>query len=173
MCVENVAKGGTKMHHVLKQLEKYAEDNVDVIVEKVLVSVGTNDIRYCVNGVEHLRNKFKALSSKITELYPHSIVYFQSLIPLPCKNKFDWNTNINVLDFNKLILSECTYRRFHMIGAFSCFSLPWRHGSPEIRNYRLFEGTDIHPSERRGMGMLARLYIRAIHSKYFDPFLVQ
>ena len=174
VCVDNVAKGGAKMHQVIKQLEDYAKDHTDhVIVEKVLVSVGTNDIRNCHNGVEHLKGKFKALCGKIAELYPNSRVYFQSLIPLPCLSQFDWISNSNVLEFNKLLFYECTYRKFNILSAFSCFSVPWDGATPNIRNNRLFIGNDIHPSTKRGMGVLAKLYIRAIHSKYFDPFILQ
>ena len=59
--------------------------------------MGTNDIRNCSNGVDHLRGPLKQLCSKIRELFPTTRVYFQSLLPLPVYNEFDWTTNSNVL----------------------------------------------------------------------------
>ena len=161
------------MHHVMGQLNSYASSNVGTVVDKVLVSVGTNDIRYCRN-VNELRPKLKSLCSQITNIFPNSTVYFQSLIPLPCKHSNDWITNNKVIHFNRLIFNECVFRRFHVLDAFSAFSSPFnnpRH--PELRNGKLFDGSDIHPSRSKGMGVLARLYIRALHSRFFDPYILQ
>ena len=171
--VDSVGKGGAKIGHVIKQLEEYSQKNRGVVVEKLLLSVGTNNLRNCYNGVEHLRKHFKLLCEKINELFPSSKVYFQSLIPLPCLNRYDWDTNRNIIDFNRIILNECIYRKFHILPAFSQFSIPWDGMTPDIRNNRFFVGRDIHPSEKLGMGVLAKLYIRAIHSNYFIPYILQ
>ena len=139
----------------------------------MLISVGTNDIRYCPN-VDELKPKLKSLCALSSELFPNSKIYFQSLIPLPCKSANDWVTNRKVIDFNRILVNECIFRRFHILDAFSVFCSPFYDSScPEIRNQYLFNGTDIHPSKNRGMGVLAKLYIRALHSKYFDPFILQ
>lgn len=171
--VESVAKGGAKIGHVIQQLEDYSRENSGVVVEKLLISVGTNNLRNCHSGVEHLRKHFKSLCEKINELFPNSKVYFQSLIPLPCLNRYDWNTNRNVMDFNKIIFNECIYRKFYILSAFEHFSVPWNGMTPDIRNNRFFVGRNIHPSEKVGLGVLAKLYIRAIHSNYFIPYVLQ
>ena len=171
--VENVARGGAQIHHVMGQLKAFAEANPATVVDKVFVSVGTNDIRYCPNVVE-LRSKLKSLCALTSELFPKSRIYFQSLIPLPCKSSNDWVTNRKVIDFNRMLINECIFRRFHVLDAFSIFCSPFFDpSSPEIRNQSLFNGSDIHPSKNRGMGALAKLYIRALHSRYFDPFILQ
>ena len=174
--VESVARGGARIHQVMGQIRTYHEANKCVIVDKLFISVGTNDIRYCKDGVKHLTGKFKSLCSMIQELFPDSKVYFQSLIPLPCIHEGDWITNSNVIDFNSIIYNECKYRRFYILDAFSAFRDPFRikfAPYPELRNNMLFVGKDIHPSSRRGMGVLAKIYLRAIHSRYFDPFVWQ
>ncbi len=171
--VENIARGGAQLHHVIGQLKAYAAANGSTVVDKVLVSVGTNDIRYCQN-VGELRPKLKSLCSYINELFPCSKVYFQLLIPLPCKHDNDWITNRKVLDFNRIIINECIFRKFHTLDAFSVFCSPYYHPRyPHLRNNRLFNGSDIHPSKLRGLGALARVYLRALHSQYFDPFTLQ
>ena len=172
--VEMLADGGSKMEKVAKQLDDYATKNKDVIVDKVCISVGTNDIRNCHNGVNHLVGPFKQFCQKVAELFPDSKVYFQTLLPLPCNGDSDWKTNSKVIRFNRIILNECIFRNFFIIDAFRSFILPsWSRWSPHIRNNRLFDGNDIHPSDRRGNGVLARLYIRVLHSKYFNPYVYQ
>ena len=175
-CVDvvSVAKGGAKIHHVMDQLRDFKAANSSVIVDKICISVGTNNIRDLDNGAHNLKYKFKSLCSLIKELYPSSIVYFQLLLPLPCKNLFDWRTNSDVLTINRIIINECIFRRFHVLDAFQAFCMVSRDCRyPELRNNRLFVGSNIHPSEARGIGVLAKLYLRAIHSKFFDPFILQ
>ncbi len=171
--VENIARGGAQIHQVVGQLKTFAAANHDVNVDKICVSVGTNDIRYCTN-VEELRPKLKQLCSIIREKFPNSKVYFQLLLPLPCRHQNDWITNQKVIDFNRIIVNECIFRRYHVLDAFAAFRSPYVDPrTPELRNARLFIGSDIHPSKSRGMGVLARLYLRALHSRYFNPFMFQ
>ena len=172
--VEMLADGGSKMEKVAKQLEDYASANKDVTVDKICISVGTNDIRNCNNGVNHLRGPFKQFCQKVVDLFPDSKVYFQTLLPLPCNGDNDWKTNSKVIRFNQIIFNECIFRRFYIIDAFGSFMLPTRsRWSPHIRNDRLFSGSDIHPSVKKGNGVLAKLYIRVIHSKFFNPSVYQ
>jgi len=172
--VEMLAVGGSKLDKVAKQLEDYVSKNKDVVVEKVCISVGTNDIRNCHNGVNHLMGPFKQFCQKIVDLFPDSKVFFQTLLPLPCGGNGDWKTNSKVIRFNQIIFNECVFRRFYIIDAFNSFTLPvWNRWSPHIRNDRLFSGSNIHPSDNRGNGVLARLYIRVLHSRYFNPNVFQ
>ncbi len=150
--VDNVACGGAQIHHVMGQIKSYAAANQDTVVDNVLVSVSTNDIRYCPN-IDDLRPKFKSFCSQITELFPSSRVYFQLLLPLPCKHNNDWITNGKVIHFNRIIVNECIFRKFYVLDAFSTFCSPFSDPKkPEHRNCKLFNGPDIHPSKSRGMG---------------------
>ena len=176
LAVESVAKGGAKLEDVEKQLKEYHSENPNAEVDKLILSVGTNDIRNCRNGVNHLRGPLKQLCESVKKLYPSSKVYFQSLLPLPCLHKNDWNTNRNVLEFNRFIFNECIFRRFYFIDAFSVFRAPWNMWSPHLRCEQYFEVNGIHSStgtSGRGMSILAKLYIRALHSKYFNPHVFQ
>ena len=70
--------------------------------------------------------------------------------------------------------NECIYRRFYYIDAFYPFTKFNRHwGEPYARFERLFEKQGIHPNPEKGMGVLARFYIRALHSKFFNPRVFQ
>ncbi len=171
--VENVAEGGAKMDRVQKQLEDYAANNPGTEVIKVIVSVGTNDIRNC-KDISILRGPLKELCKKIETLFPRSKVFFQSLLPLPLKNDKDWSTNRRVQDFNRIIFNECVYRRYHFIEVFYPFTKFRRQRNEPVSRFdRLFERGGIHPNPERGMGVLARFYIRALHSKFFNPCVFQ
>jgi hypothetical protein len=60
-----------------------------------------------------------------------------------------------------------TDRKQHDFDFKRAFSEPVRRFDP------LFESNGIHPNPERGMGVLARFYIRAIHSRYFNPYVYQ
>ena len=47
-CVDvvSVARGGARIHHVMEQIKDFKSQNESVIVDKICISVGTNDIRY-------------------------------------------------------------------------------------------------------------------------------
>ena len=172
--VRNIAQGGAKIGQVMEQLENFCCGHREIVVDKLIVSVGTNDIRNCVNGIDHLRGPFKQLCSRIKDLFPTTRVYFQSLLPLPLYHQHDWNTNRNVLALNRVIYFECIYRNFYYIDAFVPFSMHWRpYSGPRIRKDYLFEAGGIHPITNGGMGVLAGLYRRALHSKYFNPRVFQ
>ena len=174
LTVKSVAKGGATINKVKGQLEEFVVSNSNVIVDKLLISVGTNDIRYCNNGIDHLRGPLKQLCVTIRELFPKTKIFFQSLLPLPCLNKYDWNTNTNVIEFNRLLFNECVYRRFCLMNTFVKFIRPCMNiWCPHLRNDKLFPPNDIHPNDKIGISILAKEYIRALHSNYFDPYVFQ
>jgi hypothetical protein len=75
---------------------------------------------------------------------------------------------------NSIIKNECIYRRFHILDAFRSFSMRFYDPRlPHIRDNRFFRAGDIHRREAKGIGVLAKLYLRAIHSNFFDPFTLQ
>ena len=63
--VEKIAVGCSRIKDVEIQIVQYSEKNLNVIVDKLIISVGTNDIRYCNNGVEHLKGPLKKLCNTI------------------------------------------------------------------------------------------------------------
>ena len=171
--VVNVAEGGAKMDKVQKQLEDYCEAHPDVHVEKLLISVGTNDIRR-VGDVGILRGPVKQLFGKIGLLFPRCKVYVQSLLPLPLQDDNDKLTNKRVMDFNRILFNECVFRRFFFMDVFYPFTKFKRALSEPFKRFDpLFESNGIHPNPQKGMGVLARFYIRAIHSRYFNPYIYQ
>ena len=164
----NLAKGDNKIQNVIQSLHafKNASENEWYLINQIFISVGTNDIRYCKNGVSHLKGELFSLVRTIKNYFPSAKIYLQSLLPLPVTYNNEDYVIKNVLDLNRLIYHVCVHKRVFMIDVFKSFL---------YRGYRhpmLFPNNvnDIHPN-RRGLGVLARKYIDILHSRNFDPLI--
>ena len=174
--VVNLAQGGKKMKDVTKQLEEHKARFPEREVVKIIISVGTNDLRNENVTRDVLKGQFKHLCTNIKRIYPNSRVFFQSLLPLPLKHQSDWSTNRRVIDLNNIIFRECSYRNFYFIDVFFSFcKYSKKHNEPISRFDRNFEENGIHPNSGIGMGILARNYIFALHKfgKQFHPCIFQ
>ena len=166
--VRIIAKGGRKITEVQKSIETFVVQNPTLVVQKLFISIGTNDIRNCMNGIKHLKNAVCDLMKSINKLFPSATVYFQAIPPL--HHNGCYYTAGNVLSMNNLIYSLCSRFRVYYINIFDAFLD--RQG---LRNSRLFPEYDsvrnlydIHPNSK-GMGVLAKFYIFLIHSRWFNP----
>ena len=81
----NLAKGGNKIQNVFQSLHSFknASENERYLITQIFISVGTNDIRYCKNGISHLKGEFFSLVRTIKSYFPTAKIYVQSLLPLP------------------------------------------------------------------------------------------
>ena len=166
--VVNIAKGGSKIDKVKKSVEDYIDENPSVVVTKLFISIGTNDIRHCQNGISHLKNTICDFMRFVKTILPSTTIYFQSLLPIH-PNGCSY-TEINVIAMNNLIYSLCSRFKLYFIDVFNSFLNVYG-----TRNEKLFPEYDevkglhdIHPN-KRGMGVLARTYIYLIHSRWFNP----
>jgi hypothetical protein len=166
--VIKVARGGLKIADVQRSIEEFVDGNTKYDIEKVIVSVGTNDIRHCRSGVKHLKNTLCDFMRYLKVTFPSASIYFQSIIPL-AHNKCPYVTS-NVLDMNNLIFNLCSKFHLYYLDVVGSFLNRWGY-----RNDRLFpefdsdrQSYDIHPN-KRGLGVLAKHYIYLIHSRWFNP----
>ncbi|MCP4488743.1 MAG: hypothetical protein GY820_15730, partial [Gammaproteobacteria bacterium] len=117
--VRNIAKGGRKLEEVQKDIEDFVKKNPDVEVIKLFVSVGANDIRYCQNGIKHLKNAVCDLMRSIKTMLPGVKAWFQSIPPIhPNGSRF---TARNVIQMNILIYDMCSRFRLFYLNAFHAF----------------------------------------------------
>ena len=164
--VFNISKGGSKLRDVEKALSDfYVNHSHEFHIEKIFLSIRTNDIRYCQDGVGFLTKPLTQLFTKTKELFPNSNIIVQNLLPLPITNRYDAN---NVLDFNHMLFKTCTRFRFLMINVFEKFL-----GKNGFRSKIFFAQNDrnVHLNSA-GLGKLAKLYLTIIHSNYFNPLLI-
>ena len=142
----NLAKGGNKICNVIDNLKAFIADSGSkkYLVNQVFVSVGTNDIRFCKNGISHLKGELFGLVRTMKNFFPGVKVYLQSLLPLPVTFS---NKNFvikNVLELNRIIYHVCYHERIFMLDIFKTFLFRgYRHPS-------LFppSTSDIHPNRR-------------------------
>ena len=164
--VLNMARGGNKIKDVELSIDNFRDNNNNrqYLVDQVFVSVGTNDIRYCRNGVSHLKGELFGLIRKIKQSFPRAKLFLQSLLPLPITYSNRRYIVRNVCDLNRLIFHVCFHERVHMVDVFNSFLVNGH------RNPLLFPSSpyDIHPNAR-GTAALARFYIDRIHGRRFDP----
>ena len=166
--VINIAKGGSKITRVQKSLEDFVKENPKLLVKKLFLSIGTNDIRNCSNGIKHLKNSICDLMRRIKELFPAARVYIQAIPPIhPNGCRFTEN---NVILMNNLIFNLCSRFKLFYLDVFGCFLDNFgnrdKYLFPDFDNIRNIY--DIHPNAK-GMGVLAKCYIYCIHSRWFNP----
>lgn len=103
--VINVSRSGAKIKDILLNMENFhAQHPSAPYVDKILFSLGTNDIKYSRHGVFHLKQVVINLISKAKELFPGSIIMFQSCLPIKILYRY---TCKNVLNFNDMIRNLC------------------------------------------------------------------
>ena len=168
--MENLSKGGARLADVQKQLEGYflspEHARGDVVVNKVFLSVGTNDIRDCrEKGVRGLKAVLLHVVEQVKLMFPDAMVWIQSLVPLPWQHKYTFQ---NVQEFNSVIYEVCKHTQSFYLDIFHDFlAFDLRHGCMLRRESLFVDGKNIHLN-RFGMGRLARRYIELIHGT-FNP----
>lgn len=163
----NIAKGGAKISDTKVAIEEfYNSQGSEFNVKKIFISVGCNDIRHAKNGVGHLRAPLHDLLKAVKTMSPSAKIWCQSLLPLPLHQRP--YIGIDVMNMNKIIYHACSKFRIFFIHAMDPF-LTKDYRGQIIRNEQLFvNSTNVHPNGK-GIGVLARHYIRLIHSKSFNP----
>ena len=166
--VFNIGKGGSKIDVVLKSIQDFVYEHPSYVVKKLFVCIGTNDIRYCTSGVRHLRPTIRDFMRTVKELLPTAEVFFQSLLPIPSNG--NCHCERNVFEMNNLIYNMCSIMKLYYVDVFSAFLNRYGH-----QNTNLFpawdsvkKSFDIHPNAK-GKGVMAKFYIRLIHSRWFNP----
>ena len=108
-----ISKSGAKIRDIKENVKTFYETNEDPDdVEKIIFSVGTNDITYSKLGVRHLKKHLVELVEMTKSLFPVAIILVQCCLPIRGMNSYIAR---NVLEFNSmlrdlsLIYSNCVY----------------------------------------------------------------
>ena len=101
----NISQSGAKIKHISENVEDFYRTNKAATdVEKVILSFGTNDIKYSRRGVAHLKRYVIDLVTKTKVMFPGAIVLIQCCLPI--RNLY-WYTVPNVMEFNKILIDIC------------------------------------------------------------------
>ena len=159
-CV-NVSESGAKISDISRMVEHfYFTHPSSNDVDKIIFSFGTNDIKYQRNGVYKFKKLILNLIHKTKELYPHAIIFIQSVLPM--KLQFYYTAN-NFLTFNRLLIELCRSERCSFIDCFFDFI------SGNDYN-RLLYKDHLHLN-KRGLGLLCRWLKHAINHQTFNPYV--
>ena len=120
--VVNVSTSGANIDDIRLLARDFHEENLRSIhkIDKIVVSVGTNDIKWYNCFVRNMRRDMKpkliSLVKELKQLFPSAQIYFHTVLPIRVVYKY---TASSVHQFNNLLLEVCTqYRCFF----FDCFS---------------------------------------------------
>ena len=162
--VVNLCQRGAKISHLQSVIDDYytKESNDHASVEKVILSVGTNDLRNNKKStVGHLYIPMENLIHKLKSYFPGATIYVQSLLPQKIENTF---TVSNVIGFNKLLVRICAQNKCYYLDIFDQFL-----GHDSNPNSELYRWDGVHLS-KKGLSALARVYIDKIRGR-FNPIV--
>ena len=156
------ARGGIRLPKIMKELDDFYSEHGEKDVGKVFVSAGINDIRYCRDGIRHLRSQIIQLIERIRTYFPGAKIYFQSVLPVFIENNYIVR---NTLSFNKMLYEICLDKRCFYLDIIRRFLSP----IGDVRNECLY--SDRVHLNKYGLAVLARVYILHINRDRFNPVL--
>ena len=169
--VINLSQPGSTVNDVSSQLDTYflssshADNNV--IVDKVLICVGSNDIRHCrEKGVRHINSPLISLVEQIKLSFPEARIWLQSMVPLPLQHQYSVR---NVEEFNKVLYEVCSYTETFYLDVFKEFLGFNPHRGCFLRRESLFVNKHNIHFNKFGLSLLARSYLSIIHATAFNP----
>ena len=167
----NVSQGGAKIKDLKENLLNFKRDNDKVSINKIIISVGTNDVRN-IKNTNDLEAPLQDLIETTKTTYPGAEMYIQSLLPIKLQQ---WNCPGNkitvdrVYGFNRLLFKICKKFNLYYVDLFKNFLSQGKPGERSVR-HELYGRDNVHLNSR-GISVLARrlIYIINKHSLEFYP----
>ena len=120
--VVNVSSSGANINDIRMMANDFHQENLRSIhkIDKIVVSVGTNDIKwyncYARNMRRDMKPKLVLLVKELKQLFPSAQIYFHTVLPMRVVYKY---TAASVHQFNNLLYEVCSqYNCFF----FDCFA---------------------------------------------------
>ena len=164
--VLNLSVRGYKIEDISRTVDKLYTGELEnhrgtehLCPTNIIISVGTNDIRWKRRGVANLYTPVSKLLNKVKMLYPNTNIYVQGSLPMGIEHR---NTVSNCLEYNKLLQRCCRESLCYYMDVFDEF-LDRRGHLPEKSIY----GDAVHLNNV-GLGRLARVYIKIVRN-IFNP----
>ncbi|WP_366931880.1 SGNH/GDSL hydrolase family protein [Moritella sp.] len=177
--VINLSASGSKIYNICGAMDSFytgehtyfKSDNAipidDMIITKVIISVGTNDILQCKpHTINRLYIPLQNMMRKAKLLF-NTEVLIQSVLPIPT---FDNSIISDVHAFNKMCIQLCRNMRCRFIDVLYKFLDSDRYPDEKLYRYDTRRNRlDIHLS-RDGLVVLGMAYIKCLRDRY-DPFV--
>ena len=119
--VINVSQSGAKIRDITENIQNFHKTHAAAEaddIEKIILSVGTNDIKHSRYGVRFLRKYLTDLIDTTKQLFPAAIIIIQCCLPIKCLYSYIAK---NVLDFNNLLKDLCLKNNCVFLDCFSDF----------------------------------------------------
>ena len=119
--VINCSHSGAKIRDIKENIRNFYESDEAAKsddIEKVILSVGTNDVKYSKFGVGHLRRHISDLIDYTKDFFPAAIVIFQCCLPIHCMYPY---TASNVIKFNLILKDVCAQNNCVYLDCFKDF----------------------------------------------------
>ena len=166
-----MSQGGAKIKDLKHNLLNFQRENNKVIIHKIIISVGTNDVRNSKN-TNDLEAPLQDLIETTKTTYTGAEMYVQSLLPIKLQQ---WNCPGNkitvdkVYGFNRLLFIICKEYNLFYVDLFKIFLSQGKPGERSVR-HDLYGRDNVHLNSR-GISVLARrlIYIINKHSLEFYP----
>ncbi len=123
--VVNVSTSGARIRDLIPIVRDFYETSEaarDNDIEKIIFSIGTNDIKFSRNGVGHLKKYIIDLIESTKNIFPAAIVIFQCCLPI--KELYSYIAN-NVIDFNCMLRNVCMTYNCVYLDCFRDFLTPY------------------------------------------------
>ena len=160
--VINMSQSGAKIKDVKENVRIFYETNEAALsddIEKVIFSLGTNDIKYSKFGVQHLKKHIDELIYYTKSLFPAAVVIFQCCLPIRCMYPYIAR---NVLEFNSILRDLCLLNNCVYIDCFRDFL----NFDLKFCNKELYH--DWLHLNNRGVGVLSNWLKYVVNENSFD-----
>lgn len=105
----NLSKSGAKVKDCASMIVDFVQSNNDLNIERVIVSIGTNDVKLFKQDTNRFWVPLKDLIFKVRSCFgPNVSIVFQAVLPMKCMYTY---TPSNFFGFNNLLIRLC--RRFN------------------------------------------------------------
>jgi lysophospholipase L1-like esterase len=164
--VVNVSSPGANIDDIRMMANDFHQENLRSIhkIEQIVVSVGTNDIKWYNSYDRNLRRDMKPklilLIQELKQLYTSAQIYFHTVLPMRVVYKY---TAASVHQFNNLLYEVCCQFRCFF---FDCFAR-FLDQQGIFYNRTLFR--DNWHLSNAGLRVLCRALKFMIHGKLFNP----
>ena len=166
--VINCSYSGANVWDISDSVREFCLDNPRVInrVDKVVMSVGTNDVKFFDSSTKSVDKRFRQPLVRLVKLlklsFPHAQIIFKCVLPMGIMYNY---TAKSVHDFNYLLLDICTKYGCIFFDCFTKFLDQWGN----LHNEYLYRDR-LHLNDI-GLRILCRALKFIIYNNVFNPIM--
>jgi len=161
--VINCSESGATIDMISDMVDSFANFAPEAEdIEKVVLCLGTNDIKNASRGVRHLTSPLFGLINKVKRYFPGAVVLVFSTLPM--KNRY-WFTCENFLNFNEILRNVCQKTNCYYVDCFNNFL----NQDKSDYNSALFR--DPWHLNKKGLGVLCSILKAVINCNNFSSII--